>query len=164
MYSTGSYCAKSQNHNKPNICKFLFSSCLFPGFLIQKTRGLENVSEQALLTAACQNLKEIATYLVGWKRCVAILYVDLAPVDWSGRCEDSCGSTGQGRPRRSEATRRLPEPPAESEASGAEINRPSSMSQLFYVYFIFFWINTYKVPFHLHYLSFLMKIQKDSTF
>jgi len=45
------------------------------------------------------------------------------PVDWSGRHEDSCGRTGQGRPRRSAATRRLPEPPAESEVPGAEINR-----------------------------------------
>jgi hypothetical protein len=31
--------------------------------------------------------------------------------------EDSCGSTGLGRPRRSEATRRLPGTPAESEAA-----------------------------------------------
>jgi len=45
------------------------------------------------------------------------------PVDWSGRREDSCGRTGQGRPRRSAATRRLPGPPAESEAPGVEINR-----------------------------------------
>ena len=29
-------------------------------------------------------------------------------VDWSGRCEDSCGSTGQGRLHRRKATRRLP--------------------------------------------------------
>jgi hypothetical protein len=43
--------------------------------------------------------------------------------DWSGRREDSCGSTGQGRPRRSKATRRLPGTPAESEAPGAQINR-----------------------------------------
>ncbi|TDK63138.1 hypothetical protein E2K98_06705 [Bacillus salipaludis] len=48
------------------------------------------------------------------------------PVDWSGGCEDSCGSTGQGRPRRSKATRRLPGTPAESEAPGAEINRAGS--------------------------------------
>jgi hypothetical protein len=47
-------------------------------------------------------------------------------VDWSGGCEDSCGSTGQGRPRRSAATRRLPGTPAESEAPGTEINRQSS--------------------------------------
>jgi hypothetical protein len=40
-----------------------------------------------------------------------------------GRSEDSCGSTGQGRPHRSEATRRLPGTPAESEAPGAQINR-----------------------------------------
>ncbi len=44
-------------------------------------------------------------------------------VDWSGRCEDSCGSTGQVRPRRSAATRRLAVTPAESEAPGAQINR-----------------------------------------
>jgi hypothetical protein len=46
-------------------------------------------------------------------------------VDWNGGCEDSCGSTGQGRPRRSKATRRLPDTPAESEAPGVEINRSS---------------------------------------
>jgi hypothetical protein len=45
-------------------------------------------------------------------------------VDWCGRHEDSCGSTGQGRPRRSAATRRLPGTPAESEVPGAPINRP----------------------------------------
>ncbi|PFP30972.1 hypothetical protein COJ96_03145 [Bacillus sp. AFS073361] len=46
-----------------------------------------------------------------------------APVGWSGRHEDSCGRTGQGRPRRSTATRRLAGPPAESEVPGEEINR-----------------------------------------
>jgi hypothetical protein len=46
------------------------------------------------------------------------------PVDWSGRCEDSCGSTGLGRPLRSEATRRLSVTTAESEAPGTQINSP----------------------------------------
>ncbi|PGY13810.1 hypothetical protein COE25_04065 [Bacillus sp. AFS031507] len=50
-------------------------------------------------------------------------FIEYYTVDWSGRREDSCGSTGQGRPRRSEATRRLPGTPAESEAPGAQINR-----------------------------------------
>ncbi|TDK58868.1 hypothetical protein E2K98_21915 [Bacillus salipaludis] len=61
---------------------------------------------------------------------MAILYADFLPVDWSGKCEDSCGSTGLGRPRRSEATRRLPGTPAESEAPGAEINWPYSIDNL----------------------------------
>ncbi|PFP28714.1 hypothetical protein COJ96_12940 [Bacillus sp. AFS073361] len=43
-------------------------------------------------------------------------------VDWNGRREDSCGRTGQGRPHRRLAPRRLPGPPAESEAPGVEIN------------------------------------------
>ena len=30
------------------------------------------------------------------------------PVDWSGRREDSCGSTGQGRPRRRDSAEEAP--------------------------------------------------------
>jgi hypothetical protein len=51
-------------------------------------------------------------------------------VDWSGRREDSRGRTGQWRPRRRLAPRRLHGPPAESEAPGAEINRQVIQSLL----------------------------------
>ncbi|AGK54917.1 ISBma2-like transposase [Bacillus sp. 1NLA3E] len=38
-----------------------------------RLRGLKNVSEQALLTAACQKTKKLQHILSGWIRCVAIL-------------------------------------------------------------------------------------------
>jgi hypothetical protein len=45
-----------------------------------RLRGLKNASEQALLTAACQNIKKIATHLAKLdKKCVAIQMVDLPP-------------------------------------------------------------------------------------
>ena len=60
-----------------------------------------------------------------YKKAVLKVIIDFkAYVDWSGRREDSCGRTGQGRPRRRLTPRRLPGPPAESEAPGVEINSP----------------------------------------
>ncbi len=44
-------------------------------------------------------------------------------VDWSGRRETPAGGRGRGDPAGALAPRRLPGPPAESEAPGAEINR-----------------------------------------
>ena len=38
-----------------------------------RLRELRNVSEKALLTAACQNIKKIEKHLARWKKCVAIL-------------------------------------------------------------------------------------------
>jgi hypothetical protein len=43
-------------------------------------------------------------------------------VDWSGRREDSCGSSGTGETPQALAPRRLTARPAESEAPGTEIN------------------------------------------
>ncbi|AGK54645.1 hypothetical protein [Bacillus sp. 1NLA3E] len=43
-------------------------------------------------------------------------------VDWSGRREDSCGSSGIGETPQALAPRRLTARPAESEAPEAEIN------------------------------------------
>jgi hypothetical protein len=58
-----------------------------------------------------------------FKKAVLKVIVDFyIPVDWNGRREDSCGRTGQGRPHRRIAPRRLPGPPAESEAPGVGIN------------------------------------------
>lgn len=44
-------------------------------------------------------------------------------VDWSGRRETPSGGRGRGDPAGVLAPGRLPVPPAESEAPGAEINR-----------------------------------------
>jgi hypothetical protein len=46
----------------------------------------------------------------------------LNSVDWSGRREDSCGSSWTGETPQELATRRLTASPAESEAPGTEIN------------------------------------------
>ena len=56
--------------------------------------------------------------------CLAVLKlnVDFVTMLIGRKARDSCGSTVQGRPRRRKAPRRLPGPPAESEAPGAEIN------------------------------------------
>jgi hypothetical protein len=48
--------------------------------------------------------------------------VILAPVDLCGRCETPAGGLDRGDPAGALAPRRLPEPPAESEAPGAQIN------------------------------------------
>jgi hypothetical protein len=60
-----------------------------------RLRGLHNASEQVLLTAACQNIKKIATHLAGLEKVwgnTYLIYLLLIS--------------------------------AESEAPGAEINRP----------------------------------------
>jgi hypothetical protein len=67
-------------------------------------------------------------FLIYWAVLNQTFY--LHSVDWSGWHEDSCGSTGQGRPRRSAATRRLPGTPAESEVPGAPINRLMNSAHL----------------------------------
>ena len=47
----------------------------------------------------------------------------LHPVDLCGRCETPAGGRDRGDPADALASRRLPEPPAESEVPGVEINR-----------------------------------------
>jgi hypothetical protein len=44
-------------------------------------------------------------------------------VDWSGRCKTPAGVRDRGDPTGALAPRRLPGPPAESEAPGAPINK-----------------------------------------
>jgi hypothetical protein len=93
------------------------------------TAGYGDLRMQAIGTPYCslpKYKKDCNTFSQAGKSVLEFFWLICLPVDWSGRCEDSCGSTGQGRPRRSEATRRLPGTPAESEAPGAEINRPIS--------------------------------------
>ena len=48
----------------------------------------------------------------------------LEPVDLCGRRETPAGGRDRGEPADALASRRLPEPPAESEAPGAQINSP----------------------------------------
>ncbi len=52
----------------------------------------------------------------------------LLPVDWNGRREDSCGSTGLGRPRRRFSAEEAPRHAPESEAPGVELNRSMSIN------------------------------------
>jgi len=47
-----------------------------------RLRGLKNASEQALLTAACQNIKKIVTHLVR-KSVLQYFRLNCLPVDWS---------------------------------------------------------------------------------
>jgi hypothetical protein len=57
------------------------------------------------------------------RRVFLLLELIINHVDWSGRRETPAGGRDRGDPAVALATRRLPEPPAESEAPGAPISR-----------------------------------------
>ncbi|XXL40083.1 transposase [Bacillus velezensis] len=50
---------KKKRKNRAKLCRFK----TVHGLRYCRLRGKRNVSEQVLLTAACQNMKKIATYL-----------------------------------------------------------------------------------------------------
>jgi hypothetical protein len=61
----------------------------------------------------------VSAFLFG---CVKGNWWFIEPVDLCGRRETPAGGRDRGDPASALALRRLPEPPAESEAPGAQIN------------------------------------------
>jgi hypothetical protein len=91
-----------------------------------RLRGLKNASEQALLTAACQNVKKFATHLAKLDKKVCwntIVWLFCLPVDWSGGNSTPAGSEVTGDPTGASAEE-APGPPRGKRVPVAEINRP----------------------------------------